>query len=312
MGLGTGGYGYFREVYHSLLDHGERLDERRGFLDGVTEAAAVWLSELEPLRRRERLPARGHYTVEDEQLQRIREMYALSRISDHLLEKACPQGSVPPEFGTAGGRRFDRPASTARTDFLTRIGLTPFEHSGSFSPFHHEIFAVVADDSATTATVEDVLWPGHWYGDLLFSRAGVRVRAPGHLIDPVTATTSTLYFTFSRHPRGTNDLSHGWGGNSQWGTAFPRFYSDAEGLHLNWDGDTDIGTDAPVPRVGRPSPDAERSLQRRRELLLHRCFVRTPLPPDEHDWFPHDTRMSVSTTTWPLPEGVITHPSWRS
>jgi len=64
----------------------------------------------------------------------------------------------------------------------------------------------------------------------------------------------------------------------------------------------------PTDRTSPPSPDAERSLQQRRELLLQRCFVRTPLPPDEHDWFPHDTRMSVSTTTWPLPEGAITHP----
>ncbi|WP_147256536.1 hypothetical protein [Pseudonocardia hierapolitana] len=121
------------------------------------------------------------------------------------------------------------------------------------SPFHHEIFAVVSDESAPAATVEDVLWPGHWYGDLLFSRAGVRVRAPGHLIDPVTATTSTLYFTFRREPRRTNDLSHGWGSNSQWGTEFPRFYSDAEGLHLNWDGRIDIGTDGPVPAEAIPA-----------------------------------------------------------
>lgn len=37
-------------------------------------------------------------------------------------------------------------------------------------------------------------------GDLLFSRAGVRVRAPRHLIDAAVATTSTLYFTFGREP----------------------------------------------------------------------------------------------------------------
>jgi hypothetical protein len=79
-------------------------------------------------------------------------------------------------------------------------------------------------------TVEEVLWPGFWFGDLLFSRAGVRVRAPQHLIDATVATTSTLYFTFRREPRRTNDLSHGWGSNSQWRTSFPRFYSDADGL----------------------------------------------------------------------------------
>jgi hypothetical protein len=68
----------------------------------------------------------------------------------------------------------------------------------------------------------------------------------------------------------------------------------------------------PVSPDGYPNPDAERSLQRRRELLLHRCFVRAPLPPDEDDWYPFDTRMSISATAWPLPNEAITHPSWSS
>jgi hypothetical protein len=202
-------------------------------------------------------------------------LYGLSRVSDYLIER----------FSVDGG-------CATHTEFFSAIGLVPFEHAGAFSPFHHEIVAVVQDPSATGVTVEEVLWPGLWFGDLLFSRAGVRVRAPRHLVDATVATTSTLYFTFRRRGRPTDDLSHGWGSNSQWRTAFPRFYSDQDGLHLNWDGETDIGGDPPALRPGWSLQETE-PLDQRRELLLHRCLVRGPLPADEGDRFPYGDRLTL-------------------
>jgi hypothetical protein len=131
------------------------------------------------------------------------------------------------------------------------------------------------------------------------------VRAPRHLIDAAVATTSTLYFTSRREPRPATDLSHGWGSNSQWRTSFHRFYSDEDGLHLNWDGEVDIGADPPADRRDDPDP-----LDQRRELLLHRCFVRTALPRDEDDRFPYDDRLSLTAAEWPLrPESII-HVPW--
>jgi hypothetical protein len=173
-------------------------------------------------------------------------------------------------------------------EFFAGIGLAPFSHAEAFSPFHHEIFAVMTDPSVTEVTVEEVLWPGFWFGDLLFSRAGVRVRH--QLIDATVATTSTLYFASRRAPRPTHDLSHGWGSHSQWRTGFHRFYSDAEGLHLNWDGDVDIDGD-------------HDEADQRRELLLYRCFVRGPLPHDEDDRYPYRDRLSLTAAGWPA--------SWR-
>jgi hypothetical protein len=38
--------------------------------------------------------------------------------------------------------------------------VTPYEHTDAFSPFHHEIFAVVQDLSATSVTVEELLHIG--------------------------------------------------------------------------------------------------------------------------------------------------------
>ncbi|MEV4003833.1 hypothetical protein [Actinomadura sp. NPDC049753] len=273
-------WAYFRRLYEDLLDHD---GEPHRFLAGRRRAAAAHLAALAPLRKRERIPP-GGYTGDDEQLWRIMKLYALSRVGDYLIE-----------------------AGATRTRFFTEIGLTPFEHAEAFSPFHHEISAVVQDPDATHVTVEEVLWPGFWFGDLLFSRAGVRVRAPRHLIDAAVATTSTLYFAFRRDPRPTDDLSHGWGSNSQWRTSFHRFYADGDGLHLNWDGVIDIGEDPPHRPANRPAEEAP--LDERRELLLHRCFVRTALPRDEHDRFPYDDRLSLTTAEWPMnPDAIVRMP----
>jgi hypothetical protein len=288
-------WSYFRQLCEGLYDHDD-VDGLRRYLSGRLRTTADHLAELAPLRRRERIPARG-YTQDDEQLWRIMKLYALSRVSDHLIELS----------GGIGSRTPARAGLAVHTEFFAAVGLTPFEHADAFSPFHHEVVAVVQDPSATSVTVEEVLWPGFWFGDLLFSRAGVRVRAPRHLIDASVATTSTLYFTFRREPRPTDDLSHGWGSNSQWRTSFHRFYADEDGLHLNWDGEVDIGDDPPVTSAGRHDDDP---LDQRRELLLHRCFVRSDLPRDEGDRFPYDDRLSLTTAEWPLRPESITHVPW--
>ncbi|ALG09762.1 hypothetical protein [Kibdelosporangium phytohabitans] len=299
-------WGYFRQLYGGLLDHDDGLGGPRAYLSGQRSTVADHLAELEPLRKRERIPA-GGYTANDEQLWRIMKLYGLSRVSDYLIERSCTH----PGFGVTAGRAVGKggvangPESEVHTEFFSGVGLTPFDHAEAFSPFHHEVFAVVQDPSATSVTVEEVLWPGLWFGDLLFSRAGVRVRAPQHLLDATAATTSTLYFTFRRQPRPTDDLSHGWGSNSQWRTCFPRFYSDEEGLHFNWDGEVDIAVDPPAPRAGW-SEEAVEPLDQRRELLLHRCFVRDPLPADEHDRDPYSDRLSLVAAEWPLrPESIV-------
>jgi hypothetical protein len=286
---------FFRRLYEGLLEHDDGVGGRRAYLSGQRTAVAEHLAELAPLRNRERLPV-GGYTGDDEQPWRTTKLYGLSRVGDYLIERFCADGGPD-----AGGR-------AVHTEFFSAVGLVPFEHAEAFSPFHHEVFAVEQDPSATGVTVEEVLWPGLWFGDLLFSRAGVRVRAPRHLVDATVATTSTLYFTFRRRPRRTDDLSHGWGSNSQWRTSFPRFYADQDGLHLNWDGEVDIGGDPPALRAGW-SEDETEPLDRRRELLLHRCFVRGPLPADARGRFPYGDRLSLVAAEWPLlPESIVRVP----
>jgi hypothetical protein len=189
-------WGYFRRMCEGLLDHDDGVGGRGTYLSGQRSTAADHLAELAPLRTWERIPI-GGYTGDEEQLWRIMKLYGLSRVSGYLIEQFCPQGE-PGGTGAVTTGGLTGGGVAVHTEFLSGIGLTPFEHAESFSPFHHEIFAVVQDPSATTVIVEQVLWPGFWFGDLLFNRAGVRVRAPQHLVDTTVVTTSTLHFTFGR------------------------------------------------------------------------------------------------------------------
>ncbi|SED26762.1 hypothetical protein SAMN04489727_7163 [Amycolatopsis tolypomycina] len=87
------------------------------------------------------------------------------------------------------------------------------------------------------------------------------------------------------------------------GPAMHTEFFSAIGL-LNWDGEADIGGDPPVLPAGW-SEDEPEPLDQRRELLLHRCFVRGPLPADEGDRFPYGDRLSLVAAEWPLPESAI-------
>ncbi|HST83411.1 MAG TPA: hypothetical protein VLL08_16895 [Kineosporiaceae bacterium] len=306
---------YFRRLYKGLFEPDDHAGVRR-YLQSQLQTATDHLSELSPLRTRELLPPGGH-TGSDEQLSRIMKLYALSRVSDWLVESIYQAGEAGAVFSGTDRpwvheqldfRGSESDARTLHLEFLSGIGLTVFEHAHTFSPFHHEIVAVVQDPTAATVTVEEILWPGFSFGDLLFSRAGVRVRAPQHLIDATAATTSKLYFTHRRHPRPTDDCAVGWGSNSQWATSFDRFYADQEGLHFNWDGPVDIGDDPPLQRPG--VPPNEDPLDERREVLLHRCFVtRRPLP-NEFDRWPYEDRLSIKTSEWPLKPESIVHVPW--
>jgi hypothetical protein len=89
------------------------------------------------------------------------------------------------------------------------------------------------------------------------------------------------------------DLSVGWGSNSQWRTCFRRDYQISGVLFYNVDADGPDAVDlaAPVetwPQDNRPggSLNPQLSVQQRRELLMHRCFVTGPEPTG--DCWPYD------------------------
>lgn len=274
----------FRALYQALVA-----------CEGVGVAASgdvlvPWLPKarqaLDSLRHYGRLnsPLNG-YAVEYEDLH---QWYALSRVSDHLLlsvqvrDDSYVAPSSRPDPWREWMTRIIAPEEYVA--FFEVLGFHSFTRL-PFSPFHHEIVEVIDTPDADGVSVDHVFWPGLMFGDMLFSRAGVRVRCPASLIDKAIAETSCLYFTHRRLRRRTSDLSHGWGSNSQWVTSFRRDYDSGGRFWYNVDGEHPLGDGyrASFP-PNRPLDEDDLTMAQRVELLTNRCFVRCPK--DGSDLFP--------------------------
>lgn len=210
------------------------------------------------------------------------ELYALSRVSQTLLLRF--------QSGRADGTDWQPPPITI-TEYAAFFTALGFVETGDvpFSPFHHEIVAVeqAADDTAPIA-VRDVYWPGLMLGEMVFSRAGVRVTGGRRWIEKAVAESSTLYWAHRRKNRPFQDESHGWGSNSQWRTAFRRDYRIGDTIHFNVDGCRD-------PIAAAESDDLTPT--ERIELVTHRCFVTTTKR--DGDLWPYDLRHTSSTGVTP-------------
>ncbi|MER7753935.1 hypothetical protein [Kitasatospora sp. NPDC097643] len=278
-----------RALYEALLDH----DGQRPYQAVV----APWLERAGRAGYRERIAVAGVHQpwwVEEDGQLLLRELYALRRVGDHLLLTDVPGYAAL--FGALGMTPFEE-------------GVEDLEHEERegderFDPFLHEIVEVEQDeDRHAPIRLAGVRWPGLMLGGLLFGRAGVRVRAGAAHAERGVADRSPLYWTHRRAHRPALDLSHGWGSNSQWRTDLRLDYRTADGDLLNVaetgavDGRPDLHPDHP----GNLSPE-ERLLTpaERRELLRHRCLLRTPeavaaltaaSPQWDRDLFPYEWRL---------------------
>ncbi len=217
--------------------------------------------------------------VEDEIREDLWNWYALGRISDLLLlslEAPIAEYDVHlMKRVTSLPLRRPKIQQTEYRQFFTDLGMTPISQA-NYHPFFHEIVEVEqADDLDEPVTLVEVFWPGFLYHHLLFSRAGVKVRAGANLINKEIAEHSTLYFTFVRRNRPVKDLSHGWGHNSQWRTSFRRDYEDSTAFYYNADGRYDLTEPDRVPAQFEQELTEPLRRVERIELLVNRYLIRT-------------------------------------
>ncbi|MBC8101724.1 MAG: hypothetical protein H7Z41_03960 [Cytophagales bacterium] len=256
------------------------------------------LAALQPYRA---LNTQGHpYPVTSEALCC---WYALSRFNELVLKGF----ESSPDFYQGIPQRETWRGSVVALDeyvvFFEALGFAAFLTEGGlapepFQPFFHEIVEVVEDPLWSGEPVtEHAYWPGLMFGQMLFSRAGVRVRCrPGDL-NKTVAETSRLHFTYWRLRRVTEDLSHGWGHNSQWSTHFRRDYDTGDAFHFNVDGRHPLGDEGAYRASFTPGdwkreeryPDGL-TMQERIELLIHRSFVRSVK--SDGEGLPYDHRYS--------------------
>jgi hypothetical protein len=186
-------------------------------------------------------------------------LYALSRVSDALIKR----------IGNDSGR------AHPYTTFMEGLGLCKIA-ADCFHPFFHEVVEVTPSATVDAPiTIKNPIWPGFMCGPLMIARAGVSVSGGAAQIRKDIAETSTLYWCYRRAGRPVEDLSLGWGGNSQWRTSFRRDYCLQGQYYYNVDGDND-----PV--------DSLLEEHERLELLRHRCFVLTDR--QHADLYPYELR----------------------
>lgn len=280
----------FRRLYHALETYpGTQLYQEvlEPFLPHALEA----MRELQPYRRLNN-PDNSYELDGDDLMQ----LYALHRVNDFLLLSFQPGEDVNREgpFQSEAYRDYMRGVGYSRLvdwqgpeitlheyeQFFAALGFQGFGEL-EYSPFFHEIVEVVEDDAyAGRVQIEHVFWPGLPFGQLLFSRAGVRVRCSPTVMKKEIAERSPLYFTYWRWRREAEDLSRGWGHNSQWSTKPRRDYIEPDCFHYNVDGRYTLDEDFRQQQI---EDDLEReqdalTLDEQIELLTHRCFVRTPIP----------------------------------
>jgi hypothetical protein len=233
------------------------LDATRPALDWITHCSLELLQEQRWLREFAARPGSPVPPASEDELQRL---YALSRVNQTLLLRFQP--------GNVEGVDYRGPDLTTE-EYVTLMTALGFDvvYEAVFSPFFHEIVKVDQDpDDTRPITLVDTYWPALMLGDMLFSRAGVRVRGGGNVIRKDIAESSTLYWAWRRKNRRVADQSAGWGSHSQWKTAFRRDYRKDELFLFNVDG---------VRSLMEPLPDDEVALTRdaRAEHLFHRCFI---------------------------------------
>lgn len=277
-----------RTLFNAVVDY--RIRRERLFDEALAPAMLAWSGFASAYARYRRFASAPAFApdrsgpVED-----LWTFYALSRVFEWLIigiQDRAGLEPLHPNWPKEGVHPV--PSRDELVRFFGAFGMEPLSVHPRYHPFFHEVAVAEMDPSLGDAVlVEEEIWPGLWFGDLVFARAGVRVRCgPAAPFDPAIAARSTLYFAWTRVHRPTCDLSHGWGSNSQWGTSFRRDYADGAVLRYNVDGRVRLTGDAIDPSPNDRGDDVELrddlTPAERVELLTHRCFVRTAKPDKDH------------------------------
>jgi hypothetical protein len=267
-----------RQVFHALrtLDEGEDATELLEFA-----ARQAWMKDLS---RRAASVARLDDTVpaepeNDDLADTLWGLYAASRVRDLLLlaHQPAPADASVRDLDEALGReqpRFRAVPIDQVTEFFAAIGCRPVSEA-SFDPILHEIVTCeAADHPDAPIQVTGQIWPALMVGELVFTRAGVHVRAGSAHAVPGIADRSILYDEYWRRHRATCDGSFWWGHNSQWKTPLRRDYITSRGHVYDYDAFSSFRSGlrestAASDSVRRPLTSEQAS------FIKNRCLLRT-------------------------------------
>lgn len=307
-----------RQLFESVAYYRGR--PKRLFDDVLAPAMAAWSGFDEGYSRYRRFASAPAFAGDaGDPCADLWTFYALSRVFDLLILGIQDRAGLRLPLGWPGSSPWPVPspdgppsprAVLSRDElvcFFGAFGMEPMSVYPRYHPFYHEVAAAELDPALGDAILIEEVWPGLWFGDLVFARAGVRVRCgPAAPLNPNMAARSTLYFAWARAHRPTDDLSHGWGSNSQWRTSFRRDYADGAELRYNVDGRVRLADGAVIAPTGDEWDYCDLTFSERVELLTHRCFIQTAKP-DADLWPFYDTYIEPA----PAKGGLAMHGSDR-
>lgn len=251
--------GYLRFLYEEVLNCETNDEWNDVFKKHWSEFGEVhdYYSELKR-RRCEKWPD----IVDDDSWN----LYSVLRVSDLML--------LSFQEGEVDGSKYRGPNITLENylEFFKTIGFDE-KPVLTYHPFYCEIVDVIETKNSSEVEIDKIKWPALVLGNMLFARAGVVVRAPKtKKITKGVANCSVLYWTYWRKYRKTNDLSMGWGSNSQWRTHFRRDYDLSDRYAYNVDGGVET-VDLRFPY--KEEEDSMKRLQAddRIEFLKNRCLT---------------------------------------
>ncbi|MFZ6768221.1 tetratricopeptide repeat protein [Undibacterium sp. Di26W] len=149
-----------------------------------------------------------------------------------------------------------------------------FEHIGfdihwplAFHTFDCEVVEIEQTEDETIE-ITKIFWPAIMLGNMMFSRAGVSVRAPKHLLTKGIAESHCLYWTYERESR-----SKSFHENSNDWIAFRRDFDLGDRYAYNVDGGGSIETFDLCNPFDGDFVDSDLTVEQRIDLLRYRCIV---------------------------------------
>ncbi|XZF16557.1 hypothetical protein ACTHGU_10480 [Chitinophagaceae bacterium MMS25-I14] len=241
-----------QDLYNKLLsDSGENVYER---------ILKTWVEEND---YKTYLAGLQVGTVPDLAKEDIWELYALTRVLDMLTLRFQPDNKA--DGSDWPGLELSLAEYIA---FNNLIGLNT-EVPRSFNTFDCEI--IEAREGEIDFHIDTYLFPIVRLKNLIIKRAGVNISLNPHNYNLTIINNTTIYWAHRRKNRKYEDLSHGWGHNSQWRTDLRLDIETYDSFIYNLNGKFDLNN--VTPELSAELNTENLSIQEAIELVKFRHFI---------------------------------------
>jgi hypothetical protein len=209
-------------------------------------------------------------------------LYAFSRVLDLLTLNFQPNNGAD-ESSWLGPK-------ISITEYLDFIGLLGLEikYQKDFNPFYCEVIEAKAGNE--NFKIETCLFPAIKLKNVIVKRSGVIITVNPKDFNIALINSAKTYWTYRRKNRRYQDLSHGWGHNSQWRTEIRIDIESNDRFIYNEHGTSSLNdvTEELIEKLRQQNLELDEAI----ELTKNRHFINCIK--DDGDLFPYDFRFEES------------------